>query len=137
LAYLSALNTKSVTNATKFVARKGIPADVREAYARLYKVSWEERLTLPANTPNHEAKKRHGEWLAEIETRIATLQAATNATLRAHATSDEAKPLVAKLAAMIDEHAHAVGLRKNKRGKTAAKLRYATGAFLANLYSHD
>jgi integrase len=59
----------------EFVARKGIPADVREAYARLYKVSWEERLTLPANTPNHEAKKRHGEWLAEIETRIATLRA--------------------------------------------------------------
>jgi hypothetical protein len=59
----------------EFVARKGIPADVREAYARLYKVFWEERLTLPANTPPHEAKRRHGEWLAEIETRIATLRA--------------------------------------------------------------
>jgi hypothetical protein len=35
------------------------------------------------------------------------LQAATNATLRAHATSDEAKALVAKLAAMVDEHARA------------------------------
>ena len=31
------------------------------------------------------------------------LQAATNATLRAHATSDEAKALVARLAAMVDE----------------------------------
>src|SRR3984893_17338736 len=61
------------------------------------------------------------------------LQAATNATLRAHATSEEAKALVAKLASIVDEHAHAVGLRKNKRGKTAAKLQYATGAFLANL----
>src|ERR1700681_3516767 len=60
----------------EFVARKAIPVDVREAYARLYKVSWEERLTLPANTPAHEAKKRHGEWLAEIETRIAALRAA-------------------------------------------------------------
>jgi hypothetical protein len=30
------------------------------------------------------------------------LQAATNATLRAHATSDEAKALVAKFAAIID-----------------------------------
>jgi hypothetical protein len=35
------------------------------------------------------------------------LQAATNATLRAHATSDEAKALVARLAAMVDQHAHA------------------------------
>jgi hypothetical protein len=35
------------------------------------------------------------------------LQAAANATLRAHATSDEAKALVAKLAAMVDERAHA------------------------------
>lgn len=61
------------------------------------------------------------------------LQAATNATLRAHATSDEAKALVARVAAMVEEHAHAVGLRKNKRGKTAAKLQYATGAFLADL----
>ena len=61
------------------------------------------------------------------------LQAATNATLRAHATSDEAKALVAKLAAMVDEHALAVGIRKNKRKKTADKLEYATGAFLANL----
>jgi hypothetical protein len=58
----------------QFVARKNIPADVREAYARLYSVTWEERLTLPANTPQHEAKTRHGEWLAEIETRIATLR---------------------------------------------------------------
>jgi hypothetical protein len=61
------------------------------------------------------------------------LQAATNATLRAHATSDEAKALVVRLAAMVDEHAHAVGLRKHKRDKTAERLAYATGAFLANL----
>ena len=32
------------------------------------------------------------------------LQAATNAILRAHATSDEAKALVVRLAAMVDEH---------------------------------
>jgi hypothetical protein len=35
------------------------------------------------------------------------LKAATNATLRAHATSDDAKALVARLAAKVDEHAHA------------------------------
>lgn len=61
------------------------------------------------------------------------LQSATNATLRAHATSTEAKALVVRLAETVNEHAHAVGLRKNKRNKTAAKLQYATGAFLANL----
>ena len=44
------------------------------------------------------------------------LQAATNATLRAYATSDEAKALVVKLAAMVDEHAHAVGLQNSGAG---------------------
>ena len=58
-----------------FVARKGIPADVREPYARLYGVSWEEQLKLPAGTSRHEAKKRFGEWSAEVETRIAALRA--------------------------------------------------------------
>src|SRR4029077_20332107 len=61
------------------------------------------------------------------------LQAATHATLRAHATSDEAKALVTKLAAMVEDHGIAVGSRKNRRGRTAEKLKYATGAFLANL----
>ncbi len=49
------------------VARKGIPTDVRDAYARLYGVRWEAILTLPANTSKHDLKARHGEWLAEIE----------------------------------------------------------------------
>jgi hypothetical protein len=61
------------------------------------------------------------------------LQAASNATLRAHATSDEAKALVATLAAMVEDHGIAVGSRRNRRGRTAEKLKYATGAFLANL----
>jgi hypothetical protein len=61
------------------------------------------------------------------------LQAATHATLRAHATSDEAKALVAKLAAMVEEHGISAGSRKNRRKGTAEKLEYATGAFLANL----
>src|ERR1700680_2497417 len=59
----------------EFVARKGIPADVREPYARLYGVKWEEKLKLPAGTSKHEAKKRFGEWSAEVETRIAALRA--------------------------------------------------------------
>jgi len=61
------------------------------------------------------------------------LQAATYATLRAHATSEQANALVAKLASMVEEHSIATGLRKNKRKRTAGKLEYATGAFLADL----
>jgi hypothetical protein len=40
------------TTTGELVARKGIPADVRNEYFRLYGVRWEERLTLP---PKHEA----------------------------------------------------------------------------------
>jgi integrase len=59
-----------------YVARKVIPTDVREEYAALYGMGWEEKLSIPASTPPHEAKAQHGEWLAEIETRIAALRAA-------------------------------------------------------------
>ncbi len=61
----------------ELIARKGIPADVREAYARLYAVKWEAQLRLPAGTSAHEAKRRLGEWLAEVETRIAALRVST------------------------------------------------------------
>jgi hypothetical protein len=47
----------------ELVARKSIPKDVREPYFKLHEVRWEERLTLPAGLPPHEAKRRHGEWL--------------------------------------------------------------------------
>src|SRR6516162_5397459 len=59
-------------------ARKGIPADVREEYARLYGVRREAHLKLPGDTPRAEAKIRNAEWTAEIETRIATLRAQQN-----------------------------------------------------------
>jgi integrase len=59
-----------------YAARKVIPKDVRQEYASLYGMGWEEKISIPASTPPHEAKARHGEWLAEIETRIATLRAA-------------------------------------------------------------
>jgi hypothetical protein len=62
----------------RWFARKGIPKDVREDYARLYGVRREAHLKLPADTPRHEAKMRLGEWGAEIETRIATLRAQRN-----------------------------------------------------------
>lgn len=61
------------------------------------------------------------------------LQAASYAALRAHATSERAKKLVAKLSSMVEEHTIQAGLRKNKRKGTAGKLEYATGAFLADL----
>src|SRR5262245_63675699 len=57
-------------------ARKVIPKDVREDYARLYGVSAEAKLSVPAGTPVHEAKIRASEFLAEVETRIATIRAA-------------------------------------------------------------
>jgi hypothetical protein len=59
----------------RWFARKGIPEDIREEYARLYRVKREAHLKLPADTPRHEAKARLGEWEAEVETRIATLRA--------------------------------------------------------------
>ena len=59
-------------------ARKGIPEDVRDPYARLYGVRREAHLRLPRDTPHHEAKTRCAEWIADVETRIATLRAESN-----------------------------------------------------------
>ena len=61
-----------------YVARKVIPTDVRQEYAALYGMGWEEKLNLPPGTAPHEAKARHGEWLAEVETRIGALRAHKN-----------------------------------------------------------
>ncbi len=62
----------------RWFARKVIPEDIREEYARLYGMRREAHLKLPADTPRHEAKARLGEWEAEVETRIATLRAQRN-----------------------------------------------------------
>ena len=59
-----------------YAARKVIPKDVRQEYAARYGMGWEEKLSIPAGTSGHEAKVRHSDWLAEIETRIAALRAA-------------------------------------------------------------
>ena len=61
-----------------FAARKVIPKDVRNEYARIYGVGWEEKLSIPAGYSPHEAKAHCGEWLAEIETRIGALRALKN-----------------------------------------------------------
>jgi hypothetical protein len=59
-------------------ARKGIPEDVRDPYAQLFGVRREAHLRLPKDTPHHEAKTRCAEWIADVETRIATLRAQSN-----------------------------------------------------------
>ena len=69
-------------------ARKGIPADVRDEYARLYGVGHEEQLRLPAGTSRHEAIVRLGKWQPEIETRFATLRAIRKGEGRRLALSD-------------------------------------------------
>jgi hypothetical protein len=54
----------------RWFARKAIPQDVREDYARLFGVRREAQLKLPADKPRPVAKVQLGEWTAEIETRI-------------------------------------------------------------------
>ena len=75
-----ALRMVGLSRATdgRWFARKGIPEDVREEYQRLYGVKREAHLKLPADTPRHEAAARLGEWVADVETRIATLRAQRN-----------------------------------------------------------
>jgi hypothetical protein len=62
----------------RFTARKVIPKDVRDEYARQYGMRWEEKLNIPSGCSPHEARARYGEWLAEIETRIGRLRAFKN-----------------------------------------------------------
>ena len=64
---------RSTTGA--YVARKVIPKDVRSDYAARYGMSWEEKFYATPSTSEPEAKARYGEWLADIETRIAKIRA--------------------------------------------------------------
>ena len=89
--------TLSRSKTGDFVSRKGIPADVREAYSRLYRDSakallrvtragrkptapkvWEELFKRPSATSPSAAKVAWLEWCAEIDTRVATLRAAAS-----------------------------------------------------------
>ncbi len=56
-------------------ARKVIPADVREDYFALYGKRREEIFAAPSTDNLSRAKAKLGEWLADIENRIATLRA--------------------------------------------------------------
>jgi hypothetical protein len=64
------------TNTGEFVARKAIPKEARAEYKRLHGVSREALLRIPAGTPKAQAKALHGQWLAEVETRIERIRAA-------------------------------------------------------------
>ena len=68
------------TKTGEFVARKVIPKDARAEYKRLHGVSAEALFKAPAGTPKAQAKAQHGEWLAEVETRIERIRAAATGT---------------------------------------------------------
>ncbi len=68
----------SATGAKK--SRKAIPKDARAEYKRLYGVSHEAILVVPAGTSIAQAKALHGQWLAEVETRIERIRAAAKGT---------------------------------------------------------
>jgi len=57
-----------------FIARKVIPFDVRDEYARLYGQRTEERLN-SGPMPISLARAKHREWSSEIEARIANIRA--------------------------------------------------------------
>jgi integrase len=58
-----------------FMARKRVPADVQDEYAKLYGLHAEERLNTGPMTIFH-ARARHREWSTEIEARFANIRAA-------------------------------------------------------------
>ena len=60
-----------------FVARKWLPADVREAYGKLYghgEPQWEAWFN-SGDVKLSDARARHRDWLNEVETRIANIRA--------------------------------------------------------------
>ena len=60
----------------ELIARKVIPADARAQYKALHGVKREAILKVPQGTSKPRAKALHGEWLAEVETRIESIRAA-------------------------------------------------------------
>jgi integrase len=71
-----------------FVARKRIPADAQDEYARLYNVRWEARFNVPPGTQIIVARAKHREWLTEIESRIANIRAQLNGQGRSLSPKD-------------------------------------------------
>ena len=73
---LRMVSLKSSKNG-EWIARKAIPADARAQYKRLHGVGREAILKVPAGTRAASAKALHGQWLAEVETRIERIRAAS------------------------------------------------------------
>lgn len=57
-----------------YVARKAIPADVRESHFKLYGSRYETKFYASAQTPPDVAKQLFAEWYAQREERIAALR---------------------------------------------------------------
>src|SRR5262245_22259070 len=57
-----------------YIARKGIPGDVRDAYEKLHGSRWEAKFYARGNVPLHEVKRRFSEWQAELSSRIDALR---------------------------------------------------------------
>ena len=57
-----------------WIARKGIPADVRKAYSAAFHVAHEERFRRPRSLHPSRVKAEFAEWLAEVEGRIARIR---------------------------------------------------------------
>src|SRR6185312_10440601 len=70
-----------------FIARKVLPADVRDDYAKLFGQRTEERLNT-GPVPVQLARAKHREWLNEIEARIANIRAARKGEGRTLAPKD-------------------------------------------------
>jgi hypothetical protein len=64
------------SKAEGWMARKGIPADARIEYKRLYGTLREVILRVPAGTSEAQAKAQFGQWQAEVETQIERIRAA-------------------------------------------------------------
>lgn len=71
-----AMTTLSRARNGDWLARKGIPQDVRESYQRAFGVTREERFRRPASLPMGSAKAELRDWDATISGRIETIRAA-------------------------------------------------------------
>ncbi len=59
-------------------ARKRLPDDVRDEYAALHGPRLEAKFSAAVGMKPHDAKREFGDWLAEVEGRIAAIRAKRN-----------------------------------------------------------
>jgi hypothetical protein len=71
------------TKSGTYRARKVIPTDVRATYGQ-----WEAKFSLPATTPERDAKATFTAWLAEVEGRIRSIRGGNPTTATAKATAN-------------------------------------------------